>query len=503
MRQVATQGSAPEWFRAVVVEVFHDPDALSTDDKALLKRQVSNPDFVDSMPPNTVVARVITGGHDLSDPAPSVFYPFFSSHLQLPVQPGEQIYAVYEDFQQQGTSLGKWFTRVHENGRVEDANYTHGDRRYDPAYISELRRASDRRRTEPHVPSFPNGTGATGGLSLRQEDGTNPYEQIVQQSFAAQLSEYEPVPRWIKRPQELVLQGMNNSLIMVGVDRNGPATRVSGSAQVDRTSYAGSVDIVCGRGRKGLPYDSSREPDSTSPLVIRNSRGKLEVDKAPELQNKRRNRSEGNPDFKRDAARLYVSMNTAGDKNFRTGHSTNVEEGFQYPDDTVRPQQPPATPGGIGSSYLVGKADHVRLIGRKETEPNIQGSVLLLREGQRDEDLAFIYLEGGKVQVEARKIYFGKATGEGEPYIKWSVYNDHITELKTQIKALADQVQAITTAYSEAFRNSIAIPFLPVASLASVGPTVQTSTQTVVGLVKGRIDTVNPEDAKSGKLFGE
>jgi hypothetical protein len=498
-----------------VVDVIFDPDSLTPEDKTRLKQMVGNPEFVDIMPPNSIIGRNITNSHNLTDMTPYVFLPFFSSHIQLPVQAGEQVNIIYDDYSSHGTSLGKWITRVSEGNQVEDLNYTHGDRRYDPQLFAldptTAQQANNTNNTnEDTAPTFPNGGGTSTTYTLQQQGRDNPYDTIMNMSKSSKFATFEPVPRWIKRPQELTIQGMNNSLIVLGEDRTGPALRVSGSDQVDKTGYAGTIDIVCGRGRGGIPYDTTVTPDpsnektGTSPAVIRNSRRKLETNKfARRRQNIRRNKNEGNPDFKRDAARIYVSMNTAGDKNFKTQHSTNTQEGFQYPDNTIRPTQNATVEGGIGNSYIVLKADHLRVVGRKESNPTINGSILFLREGVKDDDLSYIFLEGGKLQLEAKEMFFGKSVQKQEPYIKWTVYKEHIDALKEQIKALADQVQLITNNYNTAFAASIATPFSPIASLVSTGPATLTNTTTKVADITAKLNLIDAAKAKSTKIFGE
>ena len=495
-------GNPPGFYKAVVVDVVCDVESYSDAEREDLKQKLNNPEFVDSMPENSVIARVINDGQDLTNSKPSLFYPLFSSHFSLPVNPGEQVTIVYEDFQQHGLNLGRWITRTRENEQVEDPNYTHGDRRYDPELLAPSQRTSVQAtttRSTPVVASFPNGTGVEGGYTLSQTNSDNPYNKILEKSRVRNLVTFEPVPRWIKRPQELVIQGSNNTVLVLGEDRTGPAIRVSGSDQQDRSGYAGTIDMVCGRGRNNLPYseESTLRPSDTCPVVIRNTRGKLETDKTPRKRNRTRNPKEGQPDFIKDAARIYLSMNTLGDKNF------GLVRDF-YPTNVLKPEQLPANNTGIGNSYVIQKADNIRIIGRKETNPTINGSVLILKEGTKDEDLSYIFLDRtGKIQLEASEIFLGQSTEKTDPYIKFSVYKEHIRELKTQIKTLADQVQAITTAYNSAFQLSIAIPLIPIATLANTGPTVQTQTTAVVGAIKTAVDTINADDAKSEKIFGE
>lgn len=501
-QQGVRDGNAPSLHNVVVVDVICDPETYTEAEKTDLKQKLNNPEFVDLMPENSIIGRVINDGHDLTNSKPSLFYPFFSSHFALPVRPGEQVSVIYDDFQQHGLNLGRWLTRVRENEFVEDPNYTHGDRKYDPELLAPGQRTSQQATgvsSSPNPPGFPNGTGVQGGYTLSQEGNQNPYNKILESSRIRNLVTFEPVPRWVKRPQEFVLQGTNNTLLVLGEDRTGPAIRVSGSEQQDRNSFAGTIDVVCGRGRNNLPYSESTVPsgNDTAPVVVTNTRRKLETDKTPRKRNRSRNPKEGQPDFTKDAARIYVSMNTLGDKNF------GLVRDF-YPTNVLKPDQLPANNTGVGNSYVIQKADNIRIIGRKETNPTINGSVLILKEGTKDEDLSYIFLDRtGKIQLEASEIFLGQSTEKTDPYIKFSVYKEHIRELKTQIKTLADQVQAITIAYNAAFQLSIAIPLIPIATLVAVGPTVQTQTTTVVTAVKTAVDTINADDAKSEKIFGE
>lgn len=88
----------------------------------------------------------------------------------------------------------------------------------------------------------------------------------------------EPVPKYINASNENVIQGQNNSWIVLGRDR--PASRLSGYGGIGDTQCA-SIDIVVGR--------MGAEPKS-----------EMWTD----------------PDFRTDAARIHISHKTDIDKNF-------------------------------------------------------------------------------------------------------------------------------------------------------------------------------------------
>ena len=95
---------------------------------------------------------------------------------------------------------------------------------------------------------------------------------------------YEPVPSYIKTPSEQVFKNDNNAWIVLGRDRHGP--RSSGYGGRGETQCA-SVDIVAGR--------MGADP--------------RQVNEDGELLH-------ANPDFKLDAARIYMSQKTDIDSYF-------------------------------------------------------------------------------------------------------------------------------------------------------------------------------------------
>lgn len=117
----------------------------------------------------------------------------------------------------------------------------------------------------------------------------------------------EPVPNFIRADNEKVIQGSNNTFIVLGRDR--PSSRLSGYGGKGHTQ-AGSIDIVVGR--MGAAVKSG-----------------ISVD----------------PNFEIDAARIHISQKTDVDKNFK------LANGKMGPAD--------------GKSAIALKADGIRIIGRE------------------------------------------------------------------------------------------------------------------------------------------
>jgi len=141
----------------------------------------------------------------------------------------------------------------------------------------------------------------------------------------------EPIPKFISTNSEKVIDGENNAAIVLGRDRT--SDRLSGYGGKGHTQ-CGSIDIVCGRmGSNVTEVDSSGNP--------------IYVD----------------PNFKIDAARIYISQKTDVDNSFelasgRVGNST-------------------------ARSAIALKADGIRIIGR-------EGIKLITRTDKRNS-------QGGKV----------------------------------------------------------------------------------------------------------
>ena len=198
-------------------------------------------------------------------------------------------------------------------------------------------------------------------------------------------------------------------------------------------------------------------------------------------------------------------MKTLGDTNFKTAKTTQgavndalKPEGINYSPNGLYPTQFASSSANVGSSYIVNKADHVRLIARRSVpvEDNlgdvISGSILILKEGKNrtpedldaqaagNDHLAFMYMSPeGRVQIDGMQIFLGGAALSGsnpnqqpppdrprnkqgatgelnvgdanefagvEPYIKWS-------EFKRVVEGLQRQISALQTAYSQLVDN--------------------------------------------------
>jgi len=321
------------------------------------------------LPRNTIIAYPPKNAYN-PDPKAMFLYPFFPSAIALPCRPGEHVWVLFEILQPENQAMDAeserayWLCSVVQEGHVDDVNHSHQARSDDVDFIisnndiknGEVRQggASAKQRVEATKPQyhFKNGKYIGGERSLdvtfadlfistsTSGPAGDEYEQILRTSEGSKNSVYESVPRFKKRPGDIALEGSNNSLIVLGRDRDGPLFEGSGKS-------AGTIDIVAGRGQTTM----------TGGNVIINDLGNQELAKdgsslVPD---------EGNPDFKTDKSRIYVSQNTNVDDNF--GISEYNEENLKIEDSDE------------GNPGIIIKSDKIRLIARSDLQIIVTNNV--------------------------------------------------------------------------------------------------------------------------------
>lgn len=428
-------------------------------------------------PRNSVLATIKSEGKNVDreendakieteqDASLHVFYPFFSSHITMPVKPGETVWGIELD----GASY--WMSRVHGPLHVEDANQTHLDRSnmpvrqppiITPEELEETQKASDDNIIS-RVPNFQDGdsflTRNTDKKEKTDEEivagndkrtfqyepsstGNSRYEFINENAEESTRHVQEPVPAFTCRPGDLAFQGSNNTLISLGIDRgyskssNRPdATKTNAQSPEDGLpERAGAIDIVSGRGRffedeiNDDIQDSDPLEQTTRPRIVKNSREKFESDKntgldeglAPDGGNLL-DAPEGDPDFLHDASRVYVSMKSSADELL----------GLSYPKiPLVDDSENVGTdiPLIENAATVAIKSDEIRIVARQEPEGGpteeikINGSVKIVKEGIEDDETGLgraviIMQPDGTIMIDGPKIVLGsgieKAHGEG------------------------------------------------------------------------------------------
>lgn len=352
--------------KVVVIEVLFDPTII--DDKRaeyyVSKLGLKNTSFLRSLPPNTIIGQKVRDGTTSGGESIEYFFPFFPPHLMFPVKAGEHVWVFYEN--NKSNSYGYWWFRVNEPRNVDDLNHTHADRKFQGNVIKGPREKAE--DPDDSMPGFgPSPTKKIAGKDELQGTGTSygtdekAYEDLLKKSDAGKIHDFEDVPRFKKRPGDYAMQGSNNTLIVLGTDRTGDVSEtdidpdkgkiVKGKPKKDKKGKAGAIDIVVGRG----------QGDKTKPKdVITNSIGNKEVNKNV----KKENPNEGDPDFDTDLGRIYISMKTDVDDNFKIDFSGGTTG--------VTGVSPVKAADSKDAAAAIIKVDHARIVARKSLKILVQ-----------------------------------------------------------------------------------------------------------------------------------
>ncbi|HCT52028.1 MAG TPA: hypothetical protein DF712_06165 [Balneola sp.] len=255
-------------------------------------RQVRVPAYIDQMPRNSIIGLDITGGMGSNNISkPDVFFPFFSSHLAMPIKPGEQVWIFYDKVG--GRTVGYWISRKHGNLYTEDPNFCHIPRQglikaYQKNQKADGNKASINLDT---LKTFPD-PRYEGALSKSLPPGMT-YEQtsLGSESYIKEFTG-EPVPRYPKLCGDLVLQGSNNSMIVL-------------TNEIKKLKTA-SIQLVAGRSiSKNNTFKNKRTKSGKA-------HEHEEINKMLEIEGKFPDLEEGKIDVMKDAASIIITEKEGG-----------------------------------------------------------------------------------------------------------------------------------------------------------------------------------------------
>jgi len=363
---VIPKSTPPTFIRMIVLDVISDPNSELASEERKSELQgygVTNVDLIEELPRNTIVAKKVG-----EDSAAMFVYPFFPSHISMPCKPGECVWVMVEKPGVETLEIAYWFSKTVESRIADDVNHSHPGRSSEISMSPGTKEVAEREK---------NGSAATGEaiwhelrngpvmkigsdrmtsseavvLSGESEDI---FERLITETKASRLTQYESVPRFRKRPGDVVLEGSNNTLIVLGLERSG-SIELPGDQP---THGAGSIDIVVGRGQ--TEKTSGKAAATTS---IKDAKGekkgtsiKSELNKSPDMLEK----NEGDPDLKNDRSRLMLSQRSKIDKNFGIEAYNQLRQLQVYPSD-------------LGEPGIVMKSDRVRLIARVDFQVIVTG----------------------------------------------------------------------------------------------------------------------------------
>ena len=406
---------ATVFLKGMVVDVITSVVGPTVNNKSLeYYKGLLTSETLKSIPRNTAIVKTISAGAGKTHGGEVVCYPFFSSHFCMPLKPGEYVWFSYENPDDPGP-IAYWFSRLSETNHVEDVNFSFSARSFKQPPKKAEKRTSDKFDGPSVEPDEIQTYSWASPTSDPQELG-----QTIE--FTRKIHRFEPVPRYSKRPGDLVIQGSNNSLIMLGEERghfaSNPANIIASSNRNDIPAGSSAIDIVVGRGKFG----------ATQAKQIKNEFGIPENDKRVDTA------TEGDAHFPTDAARLYLTAN-----------SSEVNAPY-HPDNLLSINLPSAAGRSVpttneAGSFSILKSDNLRIISRKA------GSIRVIKEptlGKAD-GAGLIMHPDGEMRLAANKFVIASynSSGATEPYVKYTVLVDFLDSVMTDINTFCT---SLTTA---------------------------------------------------------
>jgi hypothetical protein len=405
------------FLRGMVVDVVSTPSGQPSLDRY---KSLVNVAELKAFPRNTAIVKQVSRGNSKLTNKEIVCYPFFSSHLCMPLKPGEFVWFVYEDPSDEG-QVAYWISRINEPEHVEDANFTFSTRTYSQLPVKSAKKSSDKF----DAPTVESDEIETNSYKSPTSD-PNEFVRIV--DSVQRVHRFEPVPRYSKRPGDLVLQGSNNTLIMLGEERgqaaDDPAIITTNSNSVQVKPGSGAVDIVVGRGKFA----------STSGKVIKNELGISEIDK------REKDNIEGDAHFPTDAARLYLTANS--DRFSKSSPDELLQ--LTYSTDASTGEASLSEPG----SFFVGKADNLRLVARSA------GCIRIVKEpdtadgGDLLNGSSLTFYKNGVLQAAAKEVHlcsYYSDTGANQPYVRYYPLQKFLSAVMQDIMTFCDTLKTHTT----------------------------------------------------------
>ncbi len=458
--------------RAKVIEIISHPYVLNDNIINLLlndnDKKISNKKnklLLKDLPRNSIVAQLVNNNSRI------VAIPFFSSHLSFPLKQGETVWIFQED-NADGENEKRieyfWLSRVHGMNFYEDTNYTHDERKYLRRYeekisldlSTELDMLENGFSEKVSIAQFNSGeiyntqsgniSGNKGKLNIKVTPLNISGKHIL-----------EDVPRYTKRPGDLVIQGSNNTLIKLGLNEghNSDFSLFESKtpfAYKDNKKYSGAIDIVAGRAaiskeyltnKKNTTYHLNKQDFLENKLittkafrngmnVIYNEKNQLENTKDTNyyLENDFENNAEGETDFLTDISRMYISEYCQGDRLI------NLKNVFTVTNDLSTKKIPAAISSEKG--FIIAKSDEIRIVARERSFnlsrsndiPYLRnneelfgegGSIKIVKEGS-SQNIAYLTLENnGIVSLNGSKVIIGDENKSKENGKSEHVYIGH------------------------------------------------------------------------------
>lgn len=407
--------------KAIVLEIFPDINLFSNHNLYDLFEYygITNPNYMNYhyMPDSSLICIEPNIGSSSGNNSPKIYFPLLS-HVKLPIKVGEWVW-VLDDNDGSGTSY--WVSRIVGNKISDDVNFTHYDRNYTQnqnkySLINGLEDTTNSIDTDKKV-------GRSLLINPNNKTNENEYEFIMKNSFSEKFIQKEAIPKIFKRPDEHLIEGSNNSYILLGTDRteNEVECEIKGLNDINFLKKSGKkYCLITGKETQNTDFYSSESfttfknkekkenigcidivagknlGEKYKKFEIKSIKSEYQGEVLWEESEKIRNTNKkikdyfndvDKPNFKDDLSRVYVSMKSKVDKNFKLNFSENIDK---------------------SNACIALKSDQLRLIARKDIKLIVQES----DDTPEDKCAAILIKQNGDIVIVPSKEGVIKLGGE-------------------------------------------------------------------------------------------
>jgi len=208
--------------------------------------------FLESLPSGTIFSKSIMLDSQ-ENTNTFVSLPFFSSHIKMPVKPGEYVWVFKDPYNKKSDSYkvnSYWLSRVHALNYTEDVNYTHNDR----DFAFNLKSLVDSKNIDINDFSTSEKLDIKNLKKIAENSIIKPTNDFGETTFELNTDEIELIkdlkskypntciPAIMPNSDDLVFQGSNNTLLKLTTNNysSGYSKNKKGSGEVCISAGAGA-----------------------------------------------------------------------------------------------------------------------------------------------------------------------------------------------------------------------------------------------------------------------
>tara|TARA_Y100000592_G_scaffold98655_1_gene172324 strand:- start:665 stop:2482 length:1818 start_codon:yes stop_codon:yes gene_type:complete len=480
-------------------------------------------DVLNKLPAGSIIAKT----KFQSDEKVIICFPGFSSHIQVPVKQGEDIWyfedeSIYSSNDNNSFIKNYWLSRIYSF--EEDVNFTHHERDFEKN--KELNSKNVNKKEKKGSKS----TRENRVINKKTKNGLSKpkFDQIESQKNSSNINlnikklikeneesgfSFKPVPRFYNNIGSTTIQGSNNAIINLGTsllqnNSNGAIDLVTGRLSLTDSVYkefkrkTKSYEILTENNNKTNKKLTLEYNEKFPYYKIENELGYKEVlkDSTQYLVGKNELKispKEFEKDIEADASRIYISESDNLDTNYITNKYLKYQSNIGL-DDNKNEERVINTISngnlsfdldnsknklfisydGLYPSVLI-KTNHIRLYARKSIENTSinSSSIRIIKESSDYEKYSHICLEdNGNILIDGKKILIGnfKRAAFEQKLLKEEEIKDIVNNTKEEstfsssFEKMSGNGETIILGHSELYSEPLVLGKSLVAMLTSL-----------------------------------